>query len=217
MALAVAIVLAFVLGFAAHRASVCAVRAVAEFQHAGTGFMAASILKSMLWVILVTLPFFWLTMPSGPYLGGWALTATAVAGGFLFGVGAGINGACAYSTMTRLADGEGRMVATIAGFALGVLVFVWLIGLGTVERPMPAQTQFGKVANWAVVILVGARGACRLRAGPALAAARHRRTPCTIACSPRNTGCRLRRCSSASAARRSTCSSARPATPRRSR
>ena len=55
--------------------------------------------------------------------------------------------------MTRLADGEGRMMATVAGFALGVLVFVWLIGLGTVERPMPAQTQFGKVANWAVVIL----------------------------------------------------------------
>ena len=155
MALAVAIALAFVLGFAAHRASICAVRAVAEFQHAGTGFMAASILKSMLWVILVTLPFFWVTMPSGPYLGGWALTATAVAGGFLFGVGAGINGACAYSTMTRLADGEGRMVATIAGFALGVLVFVWLIGLGTVERPTPAPTQFSQVANWAAVIVVG--------------------------------------------------------------
>jgi uncharacterized membrane protein YedE/YeeE len=153
MALAMAIVLAFVLGFAAHRASVCAVRAVAEFQHARTGFMAASIGKSMLWVILVTLPFFWLTAPSGPYLGGWALTGTAVLGGFLFGAGAGINGACAYSTMTRLADGEGRMMATVAGFALGVLVFVWLIGLGTVERPMPAQTQFGKVANWAVVIL----------------------------------------------------------------
>ena len=155
MALAVAIVLAFVLGFAAHRASVCAVRAVAEFQHSGTGFMAASIVKSMLWVILVTLPFFWLTLPSGPYLGGWALTGTAVAGGFLFGIGAAINGACAYSTMTRLADGEGRMAATIAGFALGVLAFVGLIGLGTIERPTPSPTQFGAVANWAGVIFVG--------------------------------------------------------------
>ncbi|HET7714484.1 MAG TPA: YeeE/YedE thiosulfate transporter family protein [Bauldia sp.] len=154
MALAAAIVLAFVLGFAAHRASVCAVRAVAEFQHAGTAFMAASIGKSMLWVLLVTLPFFLLTMPSGPYLGGWALTATAVAGGFLFGIGAGINGACAYSTMTRLADGEGRMAATVAGFALGVFAFTQLVTLGTVERPVAAPTHFGQVAGWAVVILV---------------------------------------------------------------
>jgi uncharacterized membrane protein YedE/YeeE len=154
MALAIAIVLAFVLGFAAHRASVCAVRAVAEYQHSRTGFMAASIGKTMLWVLLVTLPFFWLTTPAGPYLGGWALTATAVAGGFLFGIGAGINGACAYSTMTRLVDGEGRMAATVAGFTLGVLVFVGLVGFGTVERPRPAQTQFGRVSDWAIVLVV---------------------------------------------------------------
>lgn len=154
MALAIAVVLAFVLGFAAHRASVCAVRAVAEYTHSRTGFMAASIAKSMLWVILVTLPFFWLTTPSGPYLGGWALTATAVAGGFLFGAGAGINGACAYSTMTRLVDGEGRMAATLLGFAIGVFAFVQLVGLGAVDRPAPAQTQLATLTDWTVAIAI---------------------------------------------------------------
>ena len=216
MALVIAIFLAFVLGFAGHRASVCAVRAVAEFQHARTGFMAASIGKSMLWVILVTLPFFWFTAPSGPYLGGWALTVTAVVGGFLFGVGAGINGACAYSTMTRLADGEGRMAATILGFALGVSVFVWLIGLGTIERPMPAQTQFGTVAGWAVVILA-ILGALAIYE---LVGCGDGGIPASRFASvfwPRSTGSRARHCLSACAAPRSTCFSVRPATHRRSR
>lgn len=154
MALALAIGLAFVLGFAAHRASVCAVRAVAEFQHARTGFMAASIAKSMLWVVLITLPFFWLTGPAGPYLGGWALTATAVTGGFLFGAGAGINGACAYSTMTRLVDGEGRMAATLFGFVAGVFAFVQLVSAGVIERPMTVHTRLGQLADWAVAIAV---------------------------------------------------------------
>jgi uncharacterized membrane protein YedE/YeeE len=154
VALAAALLLAFVLGFAAHRASVCAVRAVAEFQHSGTGYMAASIGKSMLWVMLVTLPFFLLTSPAGPYLGGWALTGTAAAGGLLFGMGAGINGACAYSTMTRLVDGEGRMAATIAGFALGVVVFVRLVDGGAIARPVPAHTQFAALSEWAAVLVV---------------------------------------------------------------
>jgi Sulphur transport len=154
IALVLAASLAFVLGFVAHRASICAVRAVAEFQHARTGFMAASITKSMLWVMVVTIPVFLLTQPAGPYLGGWALTATALGGGFLFGAGAGMNGACAYSTMTRLADGEGRMLATILGFALGVLAYVGLVGSGAIDRPVAVPTQFGELSRWAIAILV---------------------------------------------------------------
>jgi uncharacterized membrane protein YedE/YeeE len=92
-------------------------------------------------------------MPEGPYLGGWALTLPAVAGGFLFGAGAGINGACAYSTMTRLVDGEGRMAATIAGFAVGVFVFVLLVGSGRIDRPVPAQTAIGTISGWTIVIV----------------------------------------------------------------
>ena len=57
-------------------------------------------------------------------------------GGFIFGVGAAINGACAYATMARLVDGEGGMLVTIAGFALGVLCFVGLLSLHWVARPV---------------------------------------------------------------------------------
>ena len=149
----VCLVLAFVLGFAAHRASICMVRAVAELQHSRTAFMAASIGKTILWIVLVTLPFFWLVEPAGPYFGGWQLTPWAVAGGFLFGAGAAINGACAYSTMTRLMDGEGRMAATVVGFAIGVVLFSVLVGAGHLAPPRPAPTDIGQLTAWAWVIV----------------------------------------------------------------
>ena len=57
-ALLVSCVLAGVLGFAAHRASVCTVRAVAEMTHSKTGYMLASIVKSAIWVFAITIPVF---------------------------------------------------------------------------------------------------------------------------------------------------------------
>ena len=60
-ALIVASVLAALLGFAAHRASVCTVRAVAEITSARTAYMLASIGKSALWVMAVIVPALLLT------------------------------------------------------------------------------------------------------------------------------------------------------------
>ena len=50
--------LAAILGFSAHRASICTVRAGAELLHSRRGFMLASIIKSVLWISAVTIPFF---------------------------------------------------------------------------------------------------------------------------------------------------------------
>ena len=77
---------AALLGFAAHRASICTVRAVAEMISARTAFMLASIGKSALWVIALTLPFLWLMPAAAAGIGGWQLTLTALAGGLVFGL-----------------------------------------------------------------------------------------------------------------------------------
>lgn len=132
------VLLALLLGFAAHRASVCAVRAVAEAAHARTLYMLASMVKSSLWVMLVLAAVLWQAPGALAGFGGWALTGGAVLGGLAFGFGAGINGACAYSTMARLVDGEGGMLATIAGFALGIAAFLALNDAGWLARPSPA-------------------------------------------------------------------------------
>lgn len=148
-----AIALAFVLGFAAHRASVCTVRAVAEVISARSGSIFLSIGKSMLWVWTLVIPVIVLMPAAGIGLAGWSLTGTAVLGGFLIGVGAAINGGCAYSTMARFVDGDGKMLATIIGFAVGVVCFATLAQGGWLAQPAPAPALVGSLiaGNWARV------------------------------------------------------------------
>jgi Sulphur transport len=151
-ALIIACVFAFILGFAAHRASVCAVRGVAELMHARTAYMVWSMTKSALWVMALAVPFF-LFVSTMQYVGAWELTGFAVAGGFLFGVGAAINGACAYSTMTKMVDGDGGMLVAVLGFAVGIVIFVGLINAELVPRPSSTYANFDllKPLAWLII------------------------------------------------------------------
>jgi uncharacterized membrane protein YedE/YeeE len=132
--LVVAFALGCILGFAAHRASVCTVRAVAEVMSVRSASMFAGVGRTWLWIWAVAFPFLWL-VPAAASVNGWPLTAFAVLGGLAFGLGAALNGACAYSTMARLADGEGAMLVAIIGFAAGAGLFALLAGGGWVARP----------------------------------------------------------------------------------
>jgi uncharacterized membrane protein YedE/YeeE len=154
IALVVSCLFAAILGFSAHRASVCTVRAVAELSSSRTGHMLLSIAKSSVWVLAVTLPFFWLMPSAGAGLNGWRLTEVAVLGGFVFGIGAGINGACAYSTMARIVDGEARMLLAVGGFAGGVLVYAALLNRQWLTRPTPTPALVGTLADWALVAAI---------------------------------------------------------------
>src|ERR1700754_4016797 len=110
--LLVAFALGCILGFAAHRASVCTVRAVAEVMSERSGIMFAGVGRSWLWIWAVMFSFLWL-VPAAAGVNGWTLSGFALLGGLAFGLGAALNGACAYSTMARLADGEGAMLIAI--------------------------------------------------------------------------------------------------------
>jgi uncharacterized membrane protein YedE/YeeE len=170
LTLIVCSILAAVLGFAAHRASICTVRAVAELTHARTGYMFVSIAKSALWVFAITLPVFLLAPQTASGLSGWQLTVTAISGGLLFGIGAGINGACAYATMARMIDGEIGMLLTVVGFAIGVLLFVLLLDTGLLVRPVAAPSQVSGVLHlapyvWALLIALGLYELIRLWRG----------------------------------------------------
>jgi uncharacterized membrane protein YedE/YeeE len=152
--LLLAVVLAMILGFAAHRASVCTVRAVAEIMRSRRAYMFASVGRSVLWVWAVSLPFFWLVPAAGTGISGWTLSVAAVTGGFVFGLGAAINGGCAYSTMARFVDGDGRMLAAIIGFAAGVFGFVVLVGWSWLARPAPAPALVGHLLPWSIVLAI---------------------------------------------------------------
>jgi len=151
VALIVSCLFAAVLGFAAHRASVCTVRAVTELTSSRTGYMFLGIAKSSIWVLVVTLPFFWLMPAEAAKLSGWRLTDVAVLGGFVFGAGAGLNGACAFSTMARIVDGEVRMLLTVGGFALGVFGYLALLNRNWLTEPVASPALVGMLVDWAAV------------------------------------------------------------------
>ncbi len=144
---------AALLGFAAHRASICTLRAVSEAMSSRTGFMLLSILKTVLWVGALTLPFIWIAPATAAGISGWTLTATALLGGFIFGIGAALNGACAYSTMARLMDGEVRMAVSLGGFAIGIFVFLLLADGYWLQRPIPTPALLGALAPWSYVLM----------------------------------------------------------------
>jgi uncharacterized membrane protein YedE/YeeE len=116
----VSLLLAAVLGFAVHRAGLCTVRTVAEIYSTRRAYMLAAILKAVLWVIAVSVPILLFLPAIAAPNQGYAISAAAIAGGFLFGVGAAINGGCAFSTLAHLANGNLWMLTTLFGFGLGV-------------------------------------------------------------------------------------------------
>lgn len=134
----VAIALAALLGFAAHRASICTVKAVAEIFTAGRANILLCFVKTALWVVLVTLLLMRLMPPGIMVASAWSVSLISVLGGFLFGVGSAINGGCAFSTLGRLMDGYLGMAATLAGVLGASLLASVLKARGLLPAPVHA-------------------------------------------------------------------------------
>lgn len=132
----VSLLLAAVLGFAAHRAGVCTVKAVAEVLGSGRGFMLVSIGKTVLWVIATSLALAW-SIPAMIPPHGYPLTAATLGGGVLFGMGAAANRGCAFSTLSQLGSGHLGMAATLLGFALASAGHGWLGQPAPAPVPLP--------------------------------------------------------------------------------
>jgi len=117
--------LAFLVGHAAHRGGICMVRAVAEPLSTGRAHMALALVETAAWTSIVMMPLAWWVL-AGAELSAFGLGWHALWGGFVFGVGAGINNACAISTATRLGNGELAKLGTVAGMVLGALALAAL-------------------------------------------------------------------------------------------
>lgn len=145
--------LAAVLGFAAHRASICTVRAVAEILSTGSAYCLASFGKSVFWVLAIIVPLIWLNPSLATSMNGFALSASSLIGGFVFGAGAALNGGCAFSTLARLAEGHLRMLVTLGGFALGVLISVEALSSVPLSRPVLSAPLIGSLAPHAGAVV----------------------------------------------------------------
>lgn len=149
------ILVAALLGFSAHRASICTVRAVAEVLSTGGTQMFRSFGKTVVWTFAATVPVLWLLPSRYLPIDGWMLSVNALSGGFIFGVGAALNGGCAFSTLSRLCDGKLDMVMTLLGFAAGVGLGILFTENGLIDATPPAP---GLTDSRAVPIVVSVIG-----------------------------------------------------------
>ncbi len=149
--LVISLALSGLVGFAAHRASFCTVKAVTEILTTRRAFMLVGFAKTALWVMLITLILNWI-VPTAPS-SSWELSVQSLAGGLLFGVGAAINGGCAFSTLTRLAGGRLSMLLSLTGFCLGVSGDVFLTSNHLVRTPTAAVTYLQPPAPWTIALL----------------------------------------------------------------
>lgn len=117
--------LAGLVGFFADRTSICTVKAVEEMLTTRRAFMLAGFAKTVLWVTGTTVWLVWWLGVASPAPLAFDIVWSGVLGGVLFGIGAVLNGGCAFATLTRFGNGNLGMIVTLSGFAAGVITYEW--------------------------------------------------------------------------------------------
>lgn len=117
-ALALALLLAALMGFAVQRGATCMVAAVEEWISKRSARRSVAIGEASLWVLgglaLLQLSGLARFMPQGFAVSGWTL-----AGGMLLGLGAAVNRACVFGAIARFGNGEWAYVLTPVGYLAG--------------------------------------------------------------------------------------------------
>ncbi|WP_375739084.1 YeeE/YedE thiosulfate transporter family protein [Pseudomonas boanensis] len=135
MILAASIALALLMGFAIQRGSTCMVAAMEELIQKHSWSRASALLETSLWVVggFVLLRAFDL-LPQVPM--GRPLHWHAAVGGALLGLGAFVNGGCAFGVVARIGSGQWAWLATPIGFLLGFAIIARWMGAAP---DMPVQ------------------------------------------------------------------------------
>jgi uncharacterized membrane protein YedE/YeeE len=166
--LVLSVCLAGLVGFAVAHGGICAVRAINDLLDGRGGALFLAFLKCSAWVAAITLPLNWIMVPGGHFAPGYPLAWPVAAGGFLFGVGAALNGGCAFSTVSHLGAGDFGQVFALLGLGLGFALHgLWIGPLVPPAALLPpdalARPEAWSLALLAAAWLWAAREASRLR------------------------------------------------------
>lgn len=145
--------IAFGAGWAAQRASLCNVRAVADWIDHRDGRQLATLLRASLWATAAT-GVLWAAGLATPVQAAPMGTGAALLGGLLFGLGAALNQGCSLSTLIRLAEGQWRLLLTLLGFVLGARLGFETLALADTLGALRTVAQ-GAWPGWATVGTIG--------------------------------------------------------------
>ena len=111
--------LAFVVGFASQRGSVCGVLAARQIVETGRASRLVAFLTASLWALVVVVPMVWLLPDRFKLIPSYVGAAAALLGGALYGAGTVVNGACVFGTASRALSGNLSFFAALPGIAVG--------------------------------------------------------------------------------------------------
>ncbi|QYJ07457.1 YeeE/YedE thiosulfate transporter family protein [Qipengyuania flava] len=117
-----AIPLAFLVGFALRRGSVCMVEGTRQAVVLGRSLRLRAFIVAAGAAGCVILPLAWVLPGLGMLAPAFPMSELAITGGVLFGLGARINGGCQFGTLGRLAGGETNYAFTCLGAVAGALL-----------------------------------------------------------------------------------------------
>lgn len=113
---------AFLMGFSVNQGSTCAVTAAKELVYQRHATMLSGFAVAVGTAGMVCLPLGWLLGNSAHLASGTTISVSLVLGAVLLGIGAVINDACLFGTLSRIGHGEVRFLALPLGLALGFAI-----------------------------------------------------------------------------------------------
>ena len=152
VALAIALVLVFVMGIGVQRGNTCTVVAFDDLLHRRSPERLMAIAYCWLWVAGgLTL----LTLTTGLTLDAqlFPVTVWSVIGGLILGIGAVVNGACTVGTVARIGSGEYAYGVTLLGFFLGCVLAPHVFGRTATSHSSTAALTTS--LNYPVPALIG--------------------------------------------------------------
>jgi hypothetical protein len=150
--LALLALLAFVVGFSVHRGTNCSVVAAHQLARRRDPTRLASFIAGACVALVAAVPFVWSDSQTFKLALSQGMTWAAVIGGACYGVGALVNGACAWGTVVRISEGRLAFLATIPGIGLGAYLATRLDLGGFRGEPRPAlMAEPGALASAALI------------------------------------------------------------------
>ena len=148
-----AVPLAFIVGFALRRGSVCMVEGTRQAMVLGRSLRLRAFAVAAGAAGCVILPLAWLLPGLGMLAPAFPIGPMTLAGGVLFGLGARINGGCQFGTLGRLAGGETNYLFTCIAAVAGALLAMRL-PLGAPAPSPLSEPGLAAVLTLAVLVLL---------------------------------------------------------------
>jgi len=111
--------LAFGVGFATQRGSICSILAARQIAETGRATPLVAFITATLWALVIVVPLSWFSKGSIFLSPSYDISVAAFLGGALYGLGTFINGGCMFGTVGRIASGNLSFLTALPGIALG--------------------------------------------------------------------------------------------------